>query len=253
MYGDLVSIIMPAYNCAEWIGKSIDSVIAQTYENWELIIVDDCSTDDTLTVIKEYSQTDTRIKWYKLKHNSGAAIARNTAVDKAKGVYLAFLDSDDLWKTEKLQKQIRFMSDNRYDFTCTDYGKVDENDVINNITIRCEKKYDYDMVLKRCPGNSTIIYNCESLGKFHAINIKRRNDFVMWLAVIKKAKYAYGLQEILGYHRVRSGSISYKKSDLMKYQWKVYRKIERLCIVKSLYLMIYKITDTIRIKFFSKL
>lgn len=248
-----MSIIMPAYNCAEWIGKSIESIIEQTYENWELIVVDDCSTDDTFSVIKEYSQSDHRIKWHKLKHNSGAAIARNTAVDLAKGVYLAFLDSDDLWIPEKLQKQIHFMSDNNYDFTCTDYGKIDEHDDIKNIVIRCEKEYDYDMVLKRCPGNSTIIYNCESLGKFHAINIKRRNDFVMWLAVIKKAKSAYGLQERLGYHRVRSGSISYKKSDLMKYQWKVYREIEHLSIVKSLYLMIYKITDTIRIKIFSKL
>lgn len=248
MYENLVSIIMPAYNCAEWIGKSISSIIAQTYENWELIIVDDCSTDNTLDVVEEYSKSDKRIKLHKLTQNSGAAIARNTAVDMANGVYLAFLDSDDLWKPDKLQKQIRFMSDNNYDFTCTDYGKIDENDVINNITIHCEKKYDYDMVLKRCPGNSTIIYNCEKLGKFHAINIKRRNDFVMWLAVIKKARYAYGLQETLGYHRVRLGSISYKKSDLMKYQWKVYREIEHIGIFKSLCLMVYKIMDTLKIK-----
>lgn len=248
MYGDLVSVIMPAYNCADWIGRSIDSIIAQTYSNWELIVVDDCSTDGTLAVLNKYLQADKRIRSYKLSQNSGAAIARNTAVDHANGVYLAFLDSDDIWKPEKLHKQIRFMSDNCYDFTCTDYGKIDENDEIKNTVIGCKKKYDYDMVLKCCPGNSTIVYNCKKLGKFHAINIRRRNDFVMWLAVIKKAGYAYGLQETLGYHRVRSGSISYKKSDLMKYQWKVYRDIEQLSIIKCCSLMIYKVLAILKLK-----
>lgn len=245
MYGDLVSIIMPAYNCSEWIGKSIDSIIAQTYINWELIVVDDCSSDGTLSVIQKYAQADERIRWYKLEKNSGAAAARNKAVDNSRGVYLAFLDSDDLWKPEKLQKQIRFMADNDYDFTCTDYGKIDENDEIKDVTVHCEKKYDYNLLLKRCPGNSTIIYNCEKLGKFHAANLKRRNDFVMWLSVIKTAKYVYGLNEVLGYHRLREGSISFKKTDLLKYQWIVYRKIERLNIFKCIYLIICKIIETI--------
>ena len=245
MYGDLVSVIMPAYNCADWIAKSIDSIIAQTYQNWELVVTDDCSTDDTLSVIQRYSQSDSRIRWFKLPKNSGAAAARNKSVDEANGVYLAFLDSDDLWRPEKLEKQIRFMDDNNYDFTCTDYGKVDEQDNIKDIVIACEKKYDYNLLLKRCPGNSTIIYNCRSLGKFHAADIKRRNDFVMWLSVIKKAKYIYGLNETLGYHRLREGSISFKKSDLLKYQWIVYRKIEHLGLLKSAYLVVYKITETI--------
>ncbi len=245
MFGDLVSIIMPAYNCSQWIGKTIDSVIAQTYINWELVVVDDCSTDDTLSVIQNYSQKDSRIRWYRLPQNSGAATARNMAVDNANGVYLAFLDSDDLWKPEKLQMQIRFMVDNDYDFTCTDYGKIDENDTVKDVVVKCEEKYDYNLLLKRCPGNSTIIYNCSKLGKFHAANIKRRNDFVMWLTVIKTAKYAYGLNETLGYHRLREGSISFKKSDLLKYQWMVYRKIEHLNIFKCIYLIIYKIIETI--------
>ena len=140
------------------------------------------------------------------------------------------------------------MVDNEYVFTCTDYGKIDENDNIKNVVVKCEQVYDYDMVLKRCPGNSTIIYNCKELGKFHAANIRRRNDFVMWLAVIKKAKYVYGMPEMLGYHRVRSGSISYKKSDLMKYQWQVYREIEHLSFFKCCYLMVYKVVDTLKLK-----
>lgn len=248
MYGDLVSVIMPAYNCADFIGESIKSVLNQTYSNFELIIVDDCSTDDTLSVIKQYLAKDKRIRLFKLRKNCGGAIARNTAVDKAKGVYLAFNDSDDIWKPHKLEKQIRFMSENHYDFTCTDYGKTDENSNVQPVVIHCEKQYDYDTVLKKCPGNSTVIYNCQTLGKFHAVNIRRRNDFVMWLAVIKKAENAYGLQETLSYHRVRSGSISYKKSILLKYQWIVYRKIEKLSVIKSCWLMLYKIISTLNLK-----
>ena len=248
MYGDLVSIIMPAYNCSDFIGKSIDTIRQQTYENWELIIVDDCSTDDTPLVIRQYIEQDERIHLYQLEKNSGAAIARNTAVDKANGVYLAFNDSDDLWKPEKLEKQIHFMTENNYNFTCTDYGKIDEQDNIQNIVIKCKSIYDYNFILKECPGNSTIIYNCQELGKFHAANIKRRNDFVMWLAVIKKAQKAYGLPELLSYHRVRSGSISYKKSLLLKYQWKVYREIEKLPFFKCCYLMLHKIYYVIKLK-----
>lgn len=249
MYGDLVSVIMPAYNCADFIGESIESVLNQTYTNLELIIVDDCSTDDTVSVIGRYIANDKRIRLFQLKKNCGGAIARNIAVDKAKGVYLAFNDSDDIWKANKLKKQIRFMSENYYDFTCTDYGKIDENGNVQPVVIHCEKQYDYDMVLKKCPGNSTVIYNCQALGKFHAVNIRRRNDFVMWLAVIKKAKNAYGLQETLGYHRVRSGSVSYKKSTLLKYQWIVYRKVEKLSVIRSCWLMLCKTFSTLSIRY----
>ena len=248
MYGDLVSVIMPAYNCADFIGRSIESVMNQTYQNWELIIVDDCSSDETALVIQTYAKKDSRIKYHKLKKNSGAAVARNTAVDLAQGTYLAFNDSDDIWKPEKLEKQIRFMEEHHYAFTCTDYGKIDENDTVSDVVVKCAKIYDYDLILKRNFGNSTVIYNCKKLGKFHAANIRKRNDFVMWLAVIKKAKYVHGMPEMLSYHRVHSGSISYKKSDLMKYQWQVYRKIEHLSFFKCCYLMAYKVVDTLKLK-----
>ncbi|MGB4386964.1 MAG: glycosyltransferase family 2 protein, partial [Caldicoprobacterales bacterium] len=123
----LVSIITPAYNCEKYIGETIESVLKQSYENWELIIVDDCSTDNTKSVVEEYIKRDKRIKYYSLDVNSGAAVARTKAMELASGEYIAFLDSDDLWMPNKLEKQISFMKANNYNFTCTSYEQVDEN------------------------------------------------------------------------------------------------------------------------------
>jgi teichuronic acid biosynthesis glycosyltransferase TuaG len=244
-FEDLVSIIMPTYNCGNFIGGSLDSVISQTYKNWEIIIVDDCSTDDTEGVVKKYSLIDDRIKYYKLKKNSGAAVARNKAVDIANGTYIGFLDSDDLWFPEKLKKQISFMEQNKCSFSCTSYTKINENGDDLNHTVKAKKKSNYNDILKRCPGNSTVIYNASVLGKFKIPDIRKRNDYVMWLQVIKKAAFLYGIEEPLGSYRIREGSLSVKKVNLVKYQWKVYREIEQLSVLKSIYLIIYKTVTTI--------
>lgn len=240
----LVSVIMPAYNCADYIGKSIDSVLGQTYRNWELVIVDDCSTDGTYRIAQTYADKDKRIKVHRLDENSGAAIARNKAADLSGGYYLAFLDSDDLWKPEKLDRQIRFMESNDYLFSCTAYGKVDEQGSILDKVVHCHAKYDYELVLHECFGNSTVVYNAEKLGRVHGADIRKRNDFALWLKVIKLAQNAYGLDEVLGYHRIRNDSISYKKSELVKWQWYVYRNIERLPYRKCGYLLFQKILQS---------
>lgn len=242
---ELVSIIMPAYNCSDFIGATINSVLTQTYNNYEIIIVDDCSTDDTSRIVLEYSKKDDRVKYHKLKENSGAAFARNTAVELAKGKYIAFLDSDDLWKPNKLEKQIEFMSVNEYSFTCSSYSKIDEKGNEIDKFIKANKRYDYYQILTNNPGNSTVIYNSYELGKIYIPNIRKRNDYVMWLSVIKKSKYLYGLEESLSYHRVRKGSLSYKKIDLIKYHWKVYREIEDLSFFYSTYLIAYWSVKTI--------
>ena len=241
----LVSIIMPAYNCEAFIGEALDSVIRQTYKNWEIIVVDDCSTDRTGDIVQAYIERDPRIKYDKLEINSGAAVARNKAVEIASGTYIAFLDSDDIWFPEKLSRQIRFMQNNDYDFTCTSYTKIDEKGNDLKRTIVAESKRDYDGVLKTCPGNSTVIYNAERLGKFQISNIKKRNDYVMWLQVIKKAKYLFGMKEPLGSHRIRTEGISSKKTSLVGYHWKVYREIEKLSLMKSIYLIIYWVVATV--------
>lgn len=235
----LVSIVMPAYNCSDFIGTTIDSILNQTYKNFEIIIVDDCSTDDTPKIVLEYSQRDSRVKYHKLKENSGAAVARNTAVELANGKYMAFLDSDDVWFEDKLSKQIQFMKDNNYVFTCTGYTKIDDEGNYLNKTVKARKQSDYDDILKLNPGNSTVIYNVEAIGKVFIPNIRKRNDYVMWLQVIKKAKMLYGMQEALSSHRVREGSLSKDKTDLVGYHWTVYRDIEKLSLFKSVYLILF--------------
>ena len=232
MEDKLVSIIMPTYNCAKFIGKTIESVIAQTYENWELIIIDDCSKDNTEEVVSEYK--DNRIKYHRLENNSGAAVARTEAMKKASGSYMAFLDSDDLWKKDKLEKQLEFMNKNNYNFTCTEYEQIDEEGNKLNKVIKVKKRADYNRILLDCPvGNSTVMYNVEKLGKFEVPNIRKRNDDALWLQILKKEKYIYGMPDILMEYRIRSNSISSNKLSLVKYHWQLYREIEHLSVFRS--------------------
>jgi len=238
----LVSIIMPAHNAEKYIRQSIQSVINQSYQNWELIITDDASTDRTLEVIESFNEN--RIQILKLTQNAGAAVARNTSIERAKGDFMAFLDSDDLWHKDKLAKQIAFMQDNKISFSSTEYANIDENGQLINIT-KNHDQLDYDGILKYCPGNSTVIYNTKQLGKFYIPNIRKRNDFVMWLQVIKSAQILYGLREPLTYYRVREDSLSIDKKSLIKYQWQVYRDIEHLSLAKSLGLLVHKVLTVI--------
>src|SRR5699024_7226170 len=211
----------------------------------ELLIVDDCSKDNTLEILKNYSSQDHRIKYSTLEENSGPAVARNQAIDMANGSYIAFLDSDDLWFENKLEKQLIFMQKNDYNFTCTIYTKIDENSQSLNQTINTIECRDYWGLLKNCPGNSTVIYNAEKLGKFKTPDIKKRNDYVMWLQIIKKEKFLYGIPEPLSSHRVHSEGISSNKADLIKYHWTIYRDIERLSVFQSVYLMFYWVSKTL--------
>jgi len=241
----LVSIIMPAYNSEKYLSESIDSVLSQEYKNWELVIVDDCSNDSTPEIIKKYEMNNSKIKYYRLDENSGPAKARNKAIDLAKGEYLAFLDSDDIWFSDKLKKQISFMEKNNYNFTCTSYAKIDENSNFLDKKIIAKKTRDYDGLLKTCPGNSTVIYNCSKLGKFKIPDIKKRNDYLMWLQVIKQENYLYGIDEVLGAHRVHSEGISSDKTSLLYYHWLVYRKYENLTLLKSIHLIFYWVFFTV--------
>ena len=234
MEDKLVSIIMPTYNCAKFIGKTIESVIAQTYENWELIIVDDCSKDNTEEVVSKYK--DNRIKYHRLENNSGAAVARTEAMKKARGSYMSFLDSDDLWKKDKLEKQLEFMNKNNYNFTCTEYEQIDEEGNKLNKLIKVKKRADYNRILLDCPvGNSTVMYNVEKLGKFEVPNIRKRNDDALWLQILKEEKYIYGMPDILMEYRIRSNSISSNKLSLVKYHWQLYREIEHLSVFRSVF------------------
>lgn len=236
----LVSIITPTYNCGKFIAETIKSVLAQTYKNWEMIIVDDCSLDDTEAVVKEFQENDDRIKYYCLDSNSGAAVARTEAMRLANGEYMAFLDSDDLWSPQKLEKQLDFMIKNDYAFTCTAYEQVDENGNSLNKTIKTIKKTNYNRLLLDCPvGNSTVMYNVEKMGKFEVPNIRKRNDDALWLRMLKKEEYIWGMPDVLMQYRIRKNSISHNKLQVIKYHWVLYRDIEHLSVLRSAFHIFY--------------
>lgn len=202
----LVSIIMPTYNCGRFIEESIRSVLAQTYTNWELLIVDDCSTDNTKEVVQTYK--DERIHYSCNEHNSGAAITRNTALKKAKGHWIAFLDSDDLWEPTKLEKQIAFMVQNNYAFTYHEYIEVDEKSKNLGVYVSGKKHVNlFDMYSCCWPGCLSVMYDADVVGLVQIPDIKKNNDSAMWLQAIKKAD-CYLLPENLALYRRRKGSIT---------------------------------------------
>ena len=218
---DLISIIMPAYNSGKYISDSIKSVIAQTYSDWELIITDDCSTDNTVKIIKSFS--DSRIKLLKNKRNSGAAESRNYALRKARGRWIAFLDSDDVWLPEKLEKQLAFMKNNGYAFTYTDYRICLNGEWMPYINtgpdcVDKRKMYNYCYF-----STITVMYDSSVIGLIQIKNIKKNNDYAMWLLAIEKSK-AYRLPECLSYYIKHDDSISGgSKLQLIKWHYRMFR------------------------------
>lgn len=249
---DLVSIIMPSYNTARYIADSINSVINQTYENWELIVVDDCSTDNTDEIVNEFLK-DKRIKYFKNEKNSGAAISRNKALREAKGRWIAFLDSDDLWKKEKLEKQIKFMKENNYSFSYTYYEEIDEAGKRLDIEIQGPKKITkYGMYNYCWPGCLTVMYDTSKVGLIQIKDIQKNNDYAMWLKVIKKTNcYLYPYS--LAFYRKRSGSISRQSYiRLIKWHYKLFREVNNQNVINSLILtmrnLIFGVIKKIRYK-----
>ena len=233
---ELISIIMPNYNSASFIEKSITSVLMQTYENWELILADDCSTDDSVKIIELLIADDKRIKLIKLAQNSGPAVSRNRAIKEARGRYIAFLDSDDLWTPNKLSKQISFMQEHDVALSYTGYYRIEENsgEIIDQINI--PEKVDYSELLKQnIIGCLSAVYDTQKIGKVYMPDILKRQDFALWLNILKKIPYAYGIDEPLAYYRVRKTSVSSNKLIASKYNWKLYREIEKLPLYKAIY------------------
>lgn len=223
---ELVSIIMPSYNTALYITDSIQSVLAQTYENWELIIVDDCSTDNTDEVVRPFL-TDIRIRYIKNEQNLGAANSRNKALKEAKGRWIAFLDSDDLWEPEKLERQTRFMQENGYHFSYTNYIEIDENSMPNGKWITGPKRITILGMYCYCwMGCLTVMYDAEYVGLVQIADIKKNNDYAMWLKVSRKAE-CHLLNETLAKYRKRNGSISnHGYLKLIRWHYKLFREAD---------------------------
>ena len=207
MNSDLISIIMPSYNTADYISESIKSVQAQTYDNWELLIVDDCSTDNTDEIVEAFL-SDHRIHYLKNEKNSGAAVSRNKALRNAKGQWIAFLDSDDLWTKDKLERQIEFMKNNHIYFSYTKYKEINEDSTLNGVCLTGPRKITRRGMYHYCwPGCLTVMYNAERVGLVQIADIKKNNDYAMWLQVCEKEN-CYLLDDFLAFYRKRSGSIS---------------------------------------------
>lgn len=233
----LVSIITPTYNCGRFIEETIESIQAQTYENWEMLIVDDCSTDNTKEIVEQYQKKDPRIQYYCLPKNSGAAEARNEALRRAKGKWIAFLDSDDLWTPDKLESQIRFMEDNDYHFSCTDCEVIDEESRPIGKYISGPKKVTRTGMLFYCwPGCLTVMYDRDKVGLIQIKDIKKNNDYAIWLRVIKRTD-CFLLKKNLAKYRIRSGSISRQSTfKLIKWHYKLFREAEGYSQLASLLL-----------------
>ena len=230
----LVSIITPSYNSAKFIKECVESVLAQTYTNWEIIIVDDFSQDNSKDKIAVLSEIDSRIKTIFLDENIGAAEARNVAIRKAKGKYIAFLDSDDLWEPQKLEKQLSFMSKNNTAFSYTTYQSISEDGSNDINIIKAPKKMTYYSYLKNTIiGCLTVIIDREKTGYFEVPNIQSSHDMALWLLIMKRGFPAYGLDENLAKYRVVSSSNTANKIKTAQDVWKVYREIEKLSFLDS--------------------
>lgn len=232
----MVSIITPTYNCARYIAETISSVISQTYAKWEMLIQDDCSTDNTREIVAGFAAKDPRIKYECNQSNSGAAVTRNNALRRATGKWIAFLDSDDLWLPEKLERQISFMLRYNYSFSYTNYIEIDENSKDIGIRVSGPKHISKCWMNNYCwPGCLTIMYDCSIVGYIQIMDIKKNNDYAMWLKVIKKTD-CYLLDETLAKYRKRIGSISnHGYTSLISWHYRLFRKSEKQNCILALF------------------
>ena len=233
----LVSIITPAFNSSRFIRETIESILAQTYPYWELLITDDCSTDDTVEIVEQYVDRDPRIKLFRLESNSGAGVCRNRSIQEAQGRFIAFCDSDDCWKPEKLERQLAFMIENGYQLTYTSYDIINE-DGENKGKVNCLKRLSYLTLLRdNGIGCLTAIYDTEKLGKVFMPTIRKRQDWCLWLSIIKRTRFAFGLRESLALYRDRKGSISSNKVEMLKHNFRVYHEVEKYNSIASAILL----------------
>ena len=219
-----VSVVIPTFNSSNTVKRTIESVLNQTHENFEILITDDNSTDNTILIIKKYLKKHDNIKLFCLNVNQGAGYARNFSINKASGDYIAFLDSDDYWYPNKLEVQIQFMKKRKIHFTYSSYDVIDEvGKKINKINAK--PKIDYiDILRNNYLGCLTVIYDVNYFGKLYMPKLRKRQDWCLWIDVIKKNGTVYGIKDSLGAYLVHKKSLSSNKIKLIKYNWLVYKQ-----------------------------
>lgn len=232
----LVSIIMPCYNAERYIAQSIESVLAQTYQNWELLITDDGSTDKSVEIISKYSKNDDRINVMVPDEHQGIARTRNMSISRARGRFVAFLDNDDLWKPEKLEKQIKFMLEKEIGFSYTSYELVDQDGITKNKIIQTQGVVDYKKYLRNTIiGCGTVMIDRDIVGHFGMPINDTSDDMAAWLSILRRGFKAYPLDEVLFQYRVTGKSASSNKFKASRDVWRVYRDIEKLSLTKSVF------------------
>jgi teichuronic acid biosynthesis glycosyltransferase TuaG len=235
----LVSIITPSFNSEKFIAETIQSVQNQSYQNWEMIIVDDSSTDQTVTIVEQLIKKDSRIRLFQLDKNSGAGIAREKALSIANGDYISFLDADDLWKPQKLEKQLQFLKENKVPFTFSFYDCIDEKGNTLNRIVEAPRNLTYhQLFFCNYVGNLTGIYEVNFFGKIAISATRKRQDWMVWLTILKKIRKAKPVPESLAFYRIRDNSLSASKVDLLKHNFAVYRNFHGFSYISSLFIMI---------------
>ncbi|MGO4773626.1 glycosyltransferase family 2 protein [Flavobacterium sp. W22_SRS_FK3] len=236
---DLVSIITPTFNAEKYIRDTLQSVLHQSYQNWEMILVDDASTDETVKIINEFAEKDVRFKLSRLSKNSGNGFARNVALEKAAGKYIAFLDADDIWFLSKLEKQIQFLKANNLSFTFSFYDCIDEEGNLLNRRVEAPANLTYEkLFFCNYVGNLTAIYDADYFGKITLEATQKRQDWRIWLTILKQIKVTKPVPESLAFYRIRKDSISSSKFKLIKHNFGVYSQFHGFNFVFSVFLMI---------------
>lgn len=233
---EMVSIVTPVYNKERYLAATIDSIRAQTFENWELLLIDDCSSDRSAAIIAEYLKNDTRVRYHRLEENSGAAVARNEALARAKGRYVAFLDADDLWKPRKLEKQLALMRERGLGFTYTAIEMIDEDGAPRRGKRPVRAEVDYRFLLSNTIiACSSVVIDRALIGDFRMPLVRKGQDFATWLSILRGGHTAYGIDEALVRYRVAPGSISSNKFGALARTWRIYREQEHLLLVPALW------------------
>ena len=244
---ELISIVLPTYNSGKYISTTIDSVRAQNYDNWELIITDDASTDNTYNILKQYHEQDDRIKVYRLERNSGAAVSRNNSLQYCNSCFIAFIDSDDIWCKQKLTFQVDFMKKNNCPISFTSYNLIDDSGKELDRIIKTMEEVNYTTYLKNTIiGMSTSMVNTSLTGPLVFKNIRTRQDTYLWITLLRRGFIAYGIEKSLASYRVRNDSISSNKIRAAKQVWKLYFEYEDLGFLVSSYYFFCYIFNSIK-------
>ncbi|WP_101773103.1 glycosyltransferase family 2 protein [Peptostreptococcus faecalis] len=249
---NLVSVIVPVYNAEEYLAETLDSILGQTYENIEILCIDDMSTDRSRDMLKEYASKSSKVVPILLEKNGGVSNARNIGIEKSRGRFIAFLDSDDVWLPEKIEKQINFMRENNYEFTFTSYQFIDSDSNLLNTVVKAKKELSYNDLLKHNAISClTVVIDKKYVDNIHMPNI-HHEDYAAWLNILKKGHKAYGLDEKLALYRKRQNSLSGNKLKAAGWTWNILRHEEKIGFFKSVFCFSYYAVINVYKHFLSK-